>query len=240
MNKFVHTILSGNEHLPSVPKGVPSLPYEQLEEGKNYWIADDFFNHDIAIEIRERCLKKDQWKLGKPYTKELWPGRRSENALNKQELLQVETWVMKMINKSKLWTAKSDKVLVDTNTAILVGNAEGAARPHVDNRNLCRFAAVLYLTPNPKAHSGTSFYRLRYANDAAGGNVVNPPFANLVDALRTDALPISAWYEDYEIENKFNRLALFKGNIAHSASGYFGNEDHEKRLAITFFWMVNE
>ncbi|BBN82358.1 hypothetical protein PA25_23430 [Pseudoalteromonas sp. A25] len=240
MAKFVHTKLTGKEELPAIPNGFAQIPYEKPQEGKNFWVADNFFSDEQAMAIRKRCLNKQDWKLGKPYTEELWPGRRSPDALTSEELEQVEQWVKAKLGKDKLWVADSDKVVVDTNTAILVGDEEGAARPHVDNRQLCRYAAVLYLTPNPRAHSGTSFYRLRYANHAAGGNAVYAPYRNLVDALNIEALPISAWYEDVEIENRFNRLALFKGNLAHSASDYFGDNNDNKRLAVTFFWMTDD
>ncbi|WP_448546922.1 hypothetical protein [Thalassotalea fusca] len=70
--------------------------------------------------------------------------------------------------------------------------------------------------------------------------MVNAPYHNLVDALKTNSLPPSAWYEDHAIENQFNRLILFKGNIAHSASGCFGKEKRDKRLAVTFFWMTDD
>lgn len=131
----------------------------------------------------------------------------------------IKRWALPLIRLPKqqiindsIWIAESEDVVVDTNTAILVGGEEGAARPHVDNRKLCRFGAVLYLNKQPAPQSGTSFYRLKYANGAAGGNTVNHPYLNLVDALNTKSLPPSAWYEDISIENKFNRLILFKGN----------------------------
>lgn len=222
------------------PFDAPSLPYEKPEEGVNYWIFDDFFPEKVATDIANRCYLKKKWVLGKPYTSELWPGMRSKKALKIKELAQVEELVKKTINKDRLWVAESKDVLVDSNTAILVGGDEGAARPHTDNRQLCRYAAVLYLNKEPLHDSGTSFYRLKYSNGAAGGNLVKPPYNNLVDALKTDALPLSAWYKDVSIENKFNRLIIFKGNIAHSASRYFGKEKREKRLAITFFWMTED
>lgn len=223
-----------------IPFNSPTLSYEKPELNVNYWVVDDFFQHKKAIDIANRCFNKQKWKLGKPYTAELWPGMRSKNALKKQELLLVEEWVKKTIGKDKLWTAELDGVVVDTNTAILVGATEGDARPHTDNRQLCRYAAVLYLNINPQENSGTSFYRLKYSNGAAGGNIVQAPYHNLVDSLRTSSLPVSAWYRDLSIENKFNRLILFKGNMVHSASGYFGKEKRDKRLAVTFFWMVED
>ena len=163
---------------------------------------------------------------------------RSKNALKKGELSLVEEWAKDQVCKNRFWVATSEDVVVDSNTAILVGANEGAARLHVDNRQLCRYGAVLYLSQNPSPNSGTSFYRLRYANGAVGGNLVQAPYNNLVDALKTSSLPPSAWYEDVSIENKFNRLILFKGNMAHSASSYFGQDKRDKRLAVTFFWMA--
>lgn len=233
--KYPHDLI-----LPEVPFNSPTLPYEKPEENVNYWIADNFFTDKQATDIANRCYTKAKWKLGKPYTNELWPGMRSKNALKKKELELVESWIREKIGKDNIWVAQSQEVVVDTNTAILVSGEEGAARPHVDNRQLCRFGAVLYLNKNPPANSGTSFYRLKYGNGAAGGNVVNKPYNNLVDALKTESLPPSAWYEDVSIENRFNRLILFKGNIAHSASGYFGKEKREKRLAVTFFYMTDD
>lgn len=234
---FKHSKVPEGVNLPAVPVGVPSLRYEKPELNKHYWIADEFFNNKEAMDIRQTCLSKTEWKYGKPYTKELWPGMRSHDALNAAQLKKVEDYVKSIIKKDKIWVEESLSVVVDSNAAILVGDEEGAARPHVDNRFLCRYAAVYYVHPDPVPAAGTSFYRLKYANEAAGGNVVDPPHANLVDALNVTSLPISAWYIDEEIENRFNRLIIFKGNIAHSASAYFGNDLESKRLAVTFFWM---
>ena len=236
----MHDKYSTELELPNIPLNSPTLPYEKPEENVNYWVADNFFTEKQATDIANRCFNKAKWKLGKPYTSELWPGMRSKNALKKKELELVEAWVKEKIGKENIWVADSKEVVVDTNTAILVGGHEGSARPHVDNRKLCRFGAVLYLSKKTAPNSGTSFYRLKYANGAAGGNTVNHPYLNLVDALNTQSLPPSAWYEDISIENKFNRLILFKGNIAHSASGYFGEEKREKRLAVTFFYMADD
>lgn len=222
----------------AVPQNDRTLPYEKPEQDVNYWVEDDFFAKKDALAIANRCFNKKKWKLGKPYTNELWPGMRSAGALRPKELAKVEEWVKSKLGVSKLWTAESEEVVVDTNTAILVSGEEGAARPHVDNRSLCKYAAVLYLNINPDPEGGTSFYRLRHSNGAPGGNLVVPPYRNLVDALNTKALPKEAWYLDESVENKFNRIMLFKGNMAHSASKYFGKDKRDKRLAVTFFWLA--
>jgi hypothetical protein len=232
----MHEKFNDKVTLPEVPFDSPTLTYEKPELGVNYWVVDDFFDHSKAVEISNRCFNKSKWILGKPYTQELWPGMRTKKALKNIELSKVESWVKEQLNKQTLWVEESQKVVVNSNWAILVGSDEGEARPHVDNRQLCEYGAVLYLSQNPKPDSGTSFYRLKYKNGAAGGNLVKAPYHNLVDALKTDSLPPDSWYQDIEIENKFNRLILFKGNMVHSASSYFGKEKRDKRLAVTFFW----
>lgn len=223
-----------------VPSTEKTLNYEAPTLDKNYWVVDDFFDKKSALAISNRCFTKKKWKLGKPYTNELWPGMRSEKALRPKELAQVEEAVKKLVGVSGLKVADSQDVVVDTNTAILVAGSEGNARPHVDNRSLCKYAAVLYLNLKPDPEGGTSFYRLKHSNGAPGGNIVEAPYRNLVDALQTKALPIDGWYLDESIDNRFNRLIIFKGNMVHSASKYFGEDKREKRLAITFFWLADD
>lgn len=226
--------------LPKVPLDQPVLPYEKPQEGVNYWIKDDFFPPDKAKKIANRCFTPKKWKLGKPYTTELWPGMRAPKALKIAELKQVEDWVKSKIGKDKLWSITDADVEVDTNSIHLTGATEGQPRPHTDGRDLCRYAAVLYLSRSPEPNTGTSFYRLRYDNKAPGGNIVPPPYINLVDVLQTDSLPPESWYEDHQVENCFNRLLLFKGNMIHGASGYFGKEKRDRRLVALFFWMVED
>ncbi len=222
------------------PQNAQQLPYEKPEKDVNYWIHDDFFTDKEANIIANRCFNLKKWKLGKPYTNELWPGMRAKNALKKSELDKIESWVKSIIKKDKVWVVNDASVVVDSNTALLVGGKEGEARPHTDNRKLCRYAAVLYLNRHPDPSAGTSFYRLKYKNGELGGNLVRHPYVNLVDALKTQSMPLDAWEEDVKIENQFNRLILFKGNMVHSASKYFGEEKRTKRLAITFFWMTED
>lgn len=224
------------KNILSIPKDAPTLPYKEPTQDIDYWIVDDFFSKKDALSIANRCFNQKKWKLGKPYTNELWPGMRSSNALRPKELAKVEDWVKSVTGAEKIWVATSDDVVVDTNTAILVGEHEGSARPHTDSKKLCTFGAVLYLSTKPDPNAGTSFYRLKYPNGALGGNRVLAPYVNLVDALNTKYLPKDAWQVDLSLENRFNRLVLFKGNIVHSASKYFGKDKREKRLAVTFFW----
>ena len=123
-----------------------------------------------------------------------------------------------------------------TNYAQLVGADESGPRPHTDPRQQCRYAAVIYLTPKPDPHAGTSFYRLRYPDGSLGGNVCGPQHADLSHALGVRSLPRAAWIEDVSVENRFNRIILYRGDLVHSASAYFGFEHSDKRMTATFFW----
>lgn len=228
-----------NTPLPPIPAIAPKLPYEKLEHGKNYWIVDDVLPN--AEEIAERCFSREQWEYGRPYQPESWPGMRFHGALNSQELTHVEAIVKKLVGKDRLWTEQpAGGLRLDCNVAQLVGEGETVPHPHTDSRNLCRYACVIYLSPRPAPNSGTSFCRLRYPNGAIGGNIVEAPHNNLVDALKVKSLPIQAWYEDMRVENVFNRMILYKANLVHCGTGYFGKELREKRLTTVFFWMTED
>lgn len=225
--------------LPAIMPGAPTLPYEKLEHGKNYWIVDDVLPN--ASEVAERCFNHQAWEYGAPYQPESWPGMRFHGALLPDELTAIETRVKQLTGKDKLWMEQPPGGLrLDCNVAQLVGEKESSPHPHTDSRKLCRYACVIYLSPNPAPNSGTSFCRLRYPNGAIGGNIVTAPNNNLVDALKVRSLPIQAWYEDLRVENVFNRMILYKANIVHCATGYFGKELREKRLTTVFFWMAED
>lgn len=225
--------------LPAIPAIAPKLPYEKLEHGKNYWIVDDVLPN--AADIAERCFSREKWEYGSPYQPESWPGMRFHGALTETELQHVEATVKRLTGKDKLWTEQPPGGLrLDCNVAQLVGEGETTPHPHTDSRRLCRYACVIYLSPNPPPNSGTSFCRLRYPNGAIGGNIVEAPNNNLVDALKVRALPIQAWYEDMRVENVFNRMILYKANLVHCATSYFGKELRDKRLTTVFFWMAED
>jgi len=223
---------------PEILPGAPLLHYEAPELGKNYWVVDNYLTN--PREVSNRCFNAKRWKKGLPYTSEKWPGMRTNKALKKAELTQLEDYVKSVTGATKLWLPEtSPGVTLDSNVAQLVGEHESSAIPHTDSRNLTRLAAVIYLTPEPLKEAGTSFYRLRYPNGAIGGNMVTEPYNNLRDALKVQRLPAEAWHEECHIENKFNRLLLYKANMVHSASRYFGRDKRDKRLTALFFWMAD-
>ena len=223
--------------LAAAPAKQPTLTYRKPQQGRDYWVQDDFLSN--ALEVSQRCYAQTEWELGAPHRPEPWPGMRAANALLPEELAYVEAWVKKVTGSKKLWQeATPEGSTLNHNYVQLVGMAESGARPHTDSLKLCRYAAVIYLTPNPDADCGTSFFRLRYPNGSLGGNYCSPPHANLREALKVKTLPPDAWHEESRIENRFNRILLYRANMVHSASAYFGFEQHERRMTAVFFWMA--
>ena len=213
-----------------------TLPYRKPTEGRDYWLIDDVLPN--AGVVRERCLAKQDWTLGFPHTAETWPGRRAIPALNPDELALVEARVKQATGASALWVQPTpDGKTLNHNCVQVVGAKEAGARPHTDSRALCRYAGVLYLTPNAPQTCGTSFYRQRMPNGQLGGNTVNAPHNNLVEALGTRYVPANAFVEDVRVPNKFNRLLIYSAAMIHSATAYCGSVLADERMAAVFFWM---
>ena len=205
------------------------LPYRKPELGKHYWVTDNILPDPLAVV--DRCLNKTAWVMGSPWRNEAWPGMRSQEALLPEELMIVEDWVKRQIGVQAL-RAQSDPPtgVSGHNYVQLVGGGDGVSRPHVDSSTLCNYAGVLYLHPYPPTkHSGTSFFRLKLPEGRLGGRV---GFGRQSD--------LTMWEEEIEVPNVFNRLLVYKSDIVHSATSYFG-WDHQigsKRIAAVFFWMV--
>ena len=130
-----------------------------------------------------------------------------------------------------------DGKTLNHNCVQVVGEREAGARPHTDSRALCRYAGVLYLTPDAPQDCGTSFYRQRMPSGQLGGNTVNKPHNTLVDALGTRFVPPDAFVEDVRVPNRFNRLLVYSAAMIHSATAYCGEVLADERMAAVFFWM---
>jgi hypothetical protein len=216
---------------------LPILPYRKPTLGRDYWLIDDALADPDAL--RSRCLAKTDWIEGYPYTSESWPGLRAMPALDAVELAGIEARVMAVTGAKRLWveTAQGGARL-NHNCVQVVGVDQCQPRPHTDSRALCRYAAVLYLNPHVPDDCGTSFYRQRLASGHLGGNIVMPPHHNLVDALGTRFVTPNAFVEDVRVPHRYNRLLLYRANIIHSATAYWGTKLEDKRMAAVFFWMA--
>jgi hypothetical protein len=214
-----------------------TIPYQPLQLGRDYWVVDDVLPDPDTV--RARCLAEDDWEYGAPYTSEVWPGMRSIPCLEPGELEAVEAKVTELTGAARLWVQQTrDGGKLNHNCVQVVGAGEGGVKPHTDARNLCRYAAVLYLTPDAPEEAGTAFYRQRMPSGMPGGNIVKAPYNNLVEAFGTRFVPPDAFAEDLRVPNRYNRLLLYKANLIHSATGYCGTTLEDKRMTAVFFWMA--
>ena len=217
---------------PRLKPGV--LNYEKPELGRHYWVKDDVLPK--PLEVTRRCLNQERWILGSPYRNESWPGMRAPGALSPDELALVEKWILSQLGIKALLPPDG---ALSHNHVQLVGGGDSVARPHVDSRALCDLAGVLFLHPFPATrHSGTSFFRLRLPDGRLDGNLCPPPHTGLAEALGVKSVPIQAWVEEVEVPNVFNRLLVYRPDIVHSATSYFGSEHAHKRLTAVFFWKM--
>ncbi len=211
------------------------LAYEKPELGRHFWVKDNALAR--PLEVTKRCLLKERWILGAPYRPESWPGLRAPDALNPAELAELEAWIVAQLGVRAL---EPPAGTLSHNYVQLVGGGESIARPHVDSRALCDLAAVLYLHPYPATkHAGTSFFRLRLPDGTLDGNLCPPPHDGLEDALGIKKVPVHAWVEEVEVTNVYNRLLVYRPDLVHSATSYFGAEHAQKRLTAVFFWRVS-
>ncbi|QNP40384.1 DUF6445 family protein [Lysobacter solisilvae (ex Woo and Kim 2020)] len=216
---------------------LPILPYRKPTEGRDYWILDNALSN--ADEVRARLLARTDWYEGYPHKPESWPGLRAMPALEPAELTHLEDWVKKSTGAAKLWVeTAADGATLNHNCVQVVGYNECEPRPHTDSRALCRYAAVLYLNPGVPDDCGTSFYRQRLPGGQRGGNIVQPPHNNLVEALGTRFVAEGSFAEDVAIPYRYNRLLVYRANLIHSATGYWGQTLEKKRMAAVFFWMA--
>ena len=106
---------------------------------------------------------------------------------------------------------------------------------HTDSNTI--FAGVLYLTPDAPLNSGTSLYRKntsfnqeRYQkaldqNDErfkSGEIVMNTDYHSMFD-------------EVVRVNNVYNTLILYEGDMYHAANQFFGGTLEDSRLAQVFF-----
>ena len=71
-----------------------------------------------------------------------------------------------------------------------------------------------------------------------GGKIVMPPYRTLAEALGNRFVQPNAFVEDVRVEHRFNRLLVYKANLIHSATAYWGLETATKRMTAVFFWMA--
>ncbi len=122
---------------------------------------------------------------------------------------------------------------VNTSFQIVEGEY-GSGLIHQDQSTV--FAGVLYLTPDAPLDSGTSLFRKNSTYD-------EETYQKLIkenDERFKSKEPIDFTYhsmfdEVVRVNNVYNTLILFEGDIHHCANKFFGESKTDSRLAQVFF-----
>lgn len=114
--------------------------------------------------------------------------------------------------------------------------------PLVYHSDSQKWAGAVFLTPDAPPESGTSLWRskssgLREAPTHEEAQKRNMTLKELVDLTYKNALLDETKWENIDrIGNVYNRLAIWRGRMNHSASKYFGHNDETARLFQLFFF----
>lgn len=91
--------------------------------------------------------------------------------------------------------------------------------PLVYHQDSQTHAAVVYLDPNAPLYTGTSFYTSKHENPFSWGFLDETKFEK-VDS----------------VGNVYNRAIIFRANLIHAASKYYGQSKEDSRLVQLFFF----
>ena len=106
---------------------------------------------------------------------------------------------------------------------------------HTDGNTI--FAAVLYLTPDAPLNSGTSLYKKNATFDA---KKYQQALERNDDGFRAGEKILSTDYhsmfdEIVRVNNVYNTLIIYEGDMLHAANQFFGKTLKDSRLAQVFF-----
>jgi len=193
-------------------------------------IADFYENPD---EIRKYALAQKYTYCHEIHGIEyVFPGSRTKDLKDLSQSLY-EKVCKKLI--SVFHIPEHDVMRWQINTSFQIVEGEyGHGLIHQDQNTV--FAGVLYLTPEAPLDSGTSLFRknANYDEDLYWQQVK----ANDERFKRKESIDFS-YHEMFDevvrVNNVYNSLILFEGDIHHCANQFFGETKQDSRLAQVFF-----
>lgn len=116
----------------------------------------------------------------------------------------------------------------------IVEEKYGSGLIHQDQNTI--FAGVLYLTPNAPLNSGTSLFRKNTTyNDKEYQQLIRENDEHFKKNEPIDYTYHAMFDEVVRVNNVYNTLILFEGDIHHCANQFFGDKKSNARLAQVFF-----
>jgi len=116
----------------------------------------------------------------------------------------------------------------------IVGAEYGSGLIHQDHNTV--FAGVLYLTPDAPLDAGTSLFRKNATyNEDLYWKIIKENDEHFKNNEPIDFSYHSMFDEVIRVNNVYNTLILFEGDIHHCANQFFGDTNTNARLAQVFF-----
>lgn len=182
------------------------------QSNKRLFIVDNFYRDPYTI--REIALTME-------YVNDLryYKGLRSKQTYRSQE---IKTYFEQIIGETI-----TDWDNHGFNGCFQITTAEDPQVYHCDTQ---KWAAMIYLTPNAPADSGTRLHvhketGLHHGLESEIGNAFSGGF---FDSTKFDTVALAG--------NVFNRLVIMDARHIHSAGTYFGNSKETGRLVQLFFF----
>ena len=121
------------------------------------------------------------------------------------------------------------------NTSFQIVEGEyGSGLIHQDQSTV--FAGVLYLTPDASLDSGTSLFKKNATyNEELYQKLIKENDEHFKNKEAIDYTYHAMFDEIVRVNNVYNTLILFEGDIHHCANKFFGNTKNNSRLAQVFF-----
>ena len=198
------------------PVTVISDFYENPDEIRKYALAQKYtYRHEMKQDISY-----------------VFPGSRTKD-LRDLSMSLYEKICKKLI--SVFHIPEYDLMRWDITTNFQIVEAEyGRGLIHQDSNNV--FAGVLYLTPNPPLDSGTSLFRKNATyDDDLYWKIIKENDEHFKKKEPIDFSYHSMFDEVVRVNNVYNTLIIFEGDIHHCANEFFGDTKFNSRLAQVFF-----
>lgn len=198
------------------PVTVISDFYEKPDEIRKYALAQKYtYRHEMSEDLDY-----------------VFPGCRTKE-LRELSMSLYEKVCKKLI--SIFHIPEHDVMQWQINTSFQIVEGEyGHGLIHQDDNTV--FAGVLYLNPDAPLDGGTSLFRKNYTyNDDLYWKIGKENDARFKRKEPIDLSYHEMFDEVVRVNNVYNTLIIFEGDIHHCANNFFGDTKQNSRLAQVFF-----
>lgn len=195
-------------------------------------VVQDFYDNPDEIRkyaLMQKYTYRHEMKADIDY---VFPGSRTKELRELSQSLY-EKVCKKLI--SVFHIPEHDLMQWEIKTSFQIVEGEyGHGLIHQDQNTV--FAGVLYLTPDAPLDGGTSLFRKNATyNDALYWEAIKKNDENFKKKAPIDFSYHSMFDEVVRMNNVYNTLILFEGDMHHCANHFFGETKDNARLAQVFF-----